>query len=723
MSTPPERLYHLMPAVYRLRDAEVGSPLRALLAVMEAEHDLIATNLEDLYESWFVETAPEWVIPYIGDLVGSRPLADVAHSRRTDVGKTLYYRRRKGTLPMLEELARDVTGWGAHAVEFMELLGWTQNLNHLRYSLAPNPGLAHPTAVDRVGTVNLRSMDALGRLDRPWDGTAHTVDVRRAPPGAYVSGRKPQARAQEGWYGTRKIGFFLWRLGSYPLAAVPARRADAPNQHGWHFSPLGAPVPLFTDTRAERDPARLARELHIPAPIRPLAFREDLEAYRTRYLPLPPDQRPVDSEWYGPNRSLNVIADGVAIPPAAILCKDLEGWARPPAGRVGIDVQRGRIAFAVGEEPEQVEVAFAYGFSADIGGGPYDRRAYMAGASSAAWSQTVAKGTAVETLQQALGAWDAANKPPGVIEIADSGVYGGVVEVELPADGSLVIQAAEGRLPSVRLIGDLIVRAPNMGGRLTFNGLLIEGAIELNGNVKLDIAHCTLVPGRMLTDDGEPWFMDRDSLVVAAAGEQTPEVTITSSIIGPIRLPDTARHLIIRDSVVQAFPIGGVERPAIAASDAGAEPGPSTTLERVTLLGPVNVRELTLASEVIFTAPVVTRRRQSGCVRFSYVPAGSQTPRRFHCQPDLALEGIADPAERARIRGRLVPTFTTERFGNPAYAQLRLSCALEIRTGAESGSEMGAFSMLMQPQREANLRTRLEEYLPFGLEAALIYVT
>jgi hypothetical protein len=36
---------------------------------------------------------------------------------------------------------------------------------------------------------------------------------------------------------------------------------------------------------------------------------------------------------------------------------------------------------------------------------------------------------------------------------------------------------------------------------------------------------------------------------------------------------------------------------------------------------------------------------------------------------------------------------------------------------------MGAFSSLKQPQREANLRIRLEEYLPFGLEAGLIYVT
>ena len=33
---------------------------------------------------------------------------------------------------VLEQLARDVTGWGAHAVEFFQVLGDTQYLNHLR---------------------------------------------------------------------------------------------------------------------------------------------------------------------------------------------------------------------------------------------------------------------------------------------------------------------------------------------------------------------------------------------------------------------------------------------------------------------------------------------------------------------------------------------------------------------------------------------------------------
>ena len=36
---------------------------------------------------------------------------------------------------------------------------------------------------------------------------------------------------------------------------------------------------------------------------------------------------------------------------------------------------------------------------------------------------------------------------------------------------------------------------------------------------------------------------------------------------------------------------------------------------------------------------------------------------------------------------------------------------------------MGAYCQLKQPQRESNLRIRLDEYLPFGLEAGLIYVT
>jgi hypothetical protein len=43
--------------------------------------------------------------------------------------------------------------------------------------------------------------------------------------------------------------------------------------------------------------------------------------------------------------------------------------------------------------------------------------------------------------------------------------------------------------------------------------------------------------------------------------------------------------------------------------------------------------------------------------------------------------------------------------------------------GAEDGAEMGVFNQLRQPQRVANLRQALEEYLRVGLEAGVRFAT
>ncbi len=69
------------------------------------------------------------------------------------------------------------------------------------------------------------------------------------------------------------------------------------------------------------------------------------------------------------------------------------------------------------------------------------------------------------------------------------------------------------------------------------------------------------------------------------------------------------------------------------------------------------------------------------------------------------------------------PRFVSLRYGDPAYCQLSRWCAGEIRRGADDESEMGVFHDLYVPQREANLRARLDEYLRFGLEAGVLYAT
>src|SRR5215204_6222285 len=133
MSFDVERLYDLLPAIYRVRDAEEGLPLKAVLSVIAERVAVVEEDLAQLYDDQFIETCVEWVVPYIGDLVDARGLYDLGVvSQRAQVANTLTYRRRKGTAAVLEQVARDVTEWDANVVEFFQRLATTQYMNHIR---------------------------------------------------------------------------------------------------------------------------------------------------------------------------------------------------------------------------------------------------------------------------------------------------------------------------------------------------------------------------------------------------------------------------------------------------------------------------------------------------------------------------------------------------------------------------------------------------------------
>jgi hypothetical protein len=158
-------------------------------------------------------------------------------------------------------------------------------------------------------------------------------------------------------------------------------------------------------------------------------------------------------------------------------------------------------------------------------------------------------------------------------------------------------------------------------------------------------------------------------------------------------------------------------------------------IRRCTVFGQVQAHAIELAEDSIFMGVMRDCRRQQGCMRFCYVPAGSRTPRRYECQPDLVEQAVLALArkdnlsseEKAEIlmreRLRVEPQFNSTRYGTPTYCQLANCCAPEIARGAEDQSEMGAFHDLYQPQRAANLRARLDEYTPAGMTAGIIYAS
>lgn len=838
MSKPlSDRLYNLLPAIYRIQDArpEQGQSLRALMALIEQQFLDLEADVDQLYDDWFIETCQEWLVPYIGDLLGVRSLQSLnpqVYSQRGYVANALSYRQRKGTATMLEQLARDVTQWSARAVEFFERLSTTQSLNHLR------PG--------NLRTPDLRDTNALELLGSPFETVHYYPEVRR------IASRR-------GRYNIPNVGLFLWRLQSYPLTQVSPRAVtDDPTQGLYWVNPLGQDQQMLNVPNPETAITQLADEINVPAPLRRRPLHDEIEAIATHNSPR--------TAYFDRTPVFELFMDGLPVAPADLCICDLSSdpgtvWQRPNADcRIAIDPVLGRLAIPQGQTvPETLHISYAYGFSGDMGGGPYDRRnslepkflqrvTWQVGVSRSI--NPVGSETIFRTFAEAIAAWNL--QPPdttGVIVLIDNETYAtemtAAAAIQLPESSELLIVSADWqdttvpgllgvrqRLPGelspvdrrVHLQGDLVVQGtgPAEGlnpGRLLLNGLLVEGRVVVQpGHLgELQVMHCTLVPRH-----GGLWV--EPAIAVGVPTNRSLQVKLQNSISGPIYMASTGAGLSVHDSLVDASESGhlllsnpvrlpisgevqvksGLNAPVVltinaadldtvrshletelqtvlpesrvvrdgdrlliagqpgaqltfeaTASDtdtirglgldgatlaiASPDPGqaaPLTTLERSTIFGSVYVQSLSLASEVIVTAPVLAQRRQTGCVRFSYMPIQSQVPRRYRCQPDLAIAqqleaaaqtGTVSPAAAITIRNRvarqLVPSFTTVRYGEPAYGQLSSICPEAIRLGAEDSSEMGVFSFLKQSQREANLRLALEEYLRVGLEAGIFFAT
>jgi hypothetical protein len=852
-----DRLYEWLPTFHRSRDAQQGYPLRALLRVIGEQVDVVEDDITQLYSDWFIETCADWVVPYIGDLIGYRPVheAGLAGDPRTaegrlrnswliprrEVANTIALRRRKGTLHVLEQLARDVAGWPAIAIEYYRRLGWAQNLNH-----------QHP---ERARTARIGG--APERDDEAWpcDPRAHTVDVRRI-----------DSHRRRGRYNIPSIGLDVYRLKSYPVTSTPAYCIEDAGSHCYTFSVFGNDAPLFaqvTDCDACGENSN-----GVPMPLR----RTRLQTIEQRHPPI----TKTSEIYYGDKKALAIRAPGwpnknsaQPIPANAIVVADLADWTYvAKSGTVAVDPERGRLAFPPGQPPRQgVRVDYHYGFSADIGGGEYARpligpslrdqsqfdtrdfldatgvlrrlqdetevlSAYLRGRFDAAtllaidaWppasppptelverlvaafeaeladddlyvasrfpglvlsdemlrllahkddSSSVARlnrllieatyGSAIacryryyavgdggyEFLAQALQQRQTDQPRYAVIEFTQSGVYTEPVTIQLEEAQTLQLRAAERTRPVLRMLDYMADRADSFrvvgktGSRLVLDGLLIGGrGVQVRGPehgeestggdlCEMVIRHCTLVPGWSLQCDCEPKRPGEPSIELSGSGAA---LKIEHSIIGSIEVThDNTRvepnTITISDSVIDATHSGRV---ALGAGE-GRAAFVNLSVIRTTVLGALTTHAIFLAENSIFTGCVEVARRQIGCMRFCYAPPDSRTPRRYHCQPDLAraadLDQLQDDASDEQKKAtddaaylRVKPVFTSTRYGNPAYVQLSQCCAVEIVRGADDQSEMGAFHDLFQPQRAANLRTRLDEYTPVGMETGIFFAT
>ncbi|MGH9360477.1 MAG: phage tail protein, partial [Thermoanaerobaculia bacterium] len=224
-------LYGALPAMYRVQDeAPQGhEELKRFLAVLAAPLAALRQNVEELHADLFIDTAHDWVLPYLADMVGTTLIFPDADRNRRDVRETVGWRKRKGTPSMLQEMGSLLAERLVVTREGWKLVQMTQDLDLLRRERRL-PDLTDARIAETVSG--------------PLVVTHHTVDVRAIT-------------ERTGKFHPRHVFHWLHPTLCFPLAGgTPADLRDPLTDPDLRFAfhPLGELLPLRARRTDERDP-------------------------------------------------------------------------------------------------------------------------------------------------------------------------------------------------------------------------------------------------------------------------------------------------------------------------------------------------------------------------------------------------------------------------------------------------------------------------------------
>lgn len=656
-----DKLWNLLPEVYRAEDAELGAgrgPLRELLDRVGAQVAVVRRSLDRAWADQSPETCDSWAVAYLGDLLATNvlPYLDDA-ARRLDVGKTIQHRRRKGTLAGLEELAADVTRWDVKVVEFFRRLARTRHnfdppVGGASAALLEAQGLIGPaTRTPAGGTADLRKAPPALRSRTAFDEFAHTADFRRG-------------RSDAGWHGIAKLGVFVWRLNSYAVAlGTPVAVANKPGC--FTFDPSGRQVPLYAAGRRKAtafDEWESPAEWQLPGPISRELFRSaNSELWQKVVAVL----KRVGNDW-----SEVVLGDGDVI--------------RPHLG-----------TFTLASPPKGLAVSYRYGFAADIGAGGFDRRATGSAFDTPTLTATAPMLPAVPLTS--------------VVELTDGRTFTTAAANQKAT--ALTVRAANQTRAVLRLTADWVIEGTGDDATLVLDGLFVCGGyrLVLTGRfAQVTVRCCTLDPGTWDTKT-------KDHALAADAVKLAPtrlvvegsvaRLVVERSVLGPVKAAAGVSVFAAADSIFQAVTLTTVGGKAVRETVIDL-PKADVRLTRCTAIGPGHVHRVT-ADGCILNGDFDAADVQTGCVRFTGWTTGSALPRKF---------------ESAEVPAGAVP-FASVDFGRPDYGVLSATADERLRAGGEGGAEMGAFASALWPLKRRGLLAKFAEYLPIGLVPVVIDVT
>ena len=550
------RLWNLLPPIYRTMDVGptpgAPGPLQELVNRIGAQAAVVRQSIDRLGENQSIETCDDWVIPYIGDLVATRLVSCLdAAAQRIDVAKTIYYRRRAGTVGVLEELAADIASRDARVVEFFRRMARTRHQFDPPLSYQIENQISGPveftggsleiaegligaySGTPAGGYADLRNAFAASNTGSAFDEYAYTADLRA---GGQTLGH----------FNIRNLGVFVWWLQAFPIsAATPVSNGAA--SPCFTFDPTGRDIPLFAPSKRIDEADAWGEhwvspdEWELSVPIREVLWRVA--------------QSELYPESFSPNAlSVGLLAGGTGTPvPAANLC------IHPANGRFSF---RGSVPLP----QSSIAVCYNFGLMSEIGAGGYDNE--ILSPLSLPVAITNVTGGDGTILNSALGAVTT----DVTIQITDSSTYPGPTQtLTVPSGSTVAVCATSGQRPVFRWTGaapqtwTIVGDASGSSGTPTV--LILEGILLQCANIVLQgefdsvyLRMVTLDPGT--SADSTTLLFDKaiDGLKLMPAALMI-EASITNlvlerCIVGPIRtsIGGAVSQLTASDSIIQAIP-------------------------------------------------------------------------------------------------------------------------------------------------------------------------
>ena len=681
MADPSRRfLAMLPPALLAAQPPDDIPAVLALLGSIEEQWLLLAADVDRVLDDAFPDSAADWALPYLGQLLGLPPGAG-----RAEIGSATALRRRRGTPSALEDFASVVTGWPARATEGWQSTVWCQQLGH---------------PVRRTASLSMRAGEHL------LIGTQLDPARRSVTPG----GPDHPAAA------TATV--FPWQVYRYDATQV----CPLSGTRRFAFHPLGLPAPLYLQPQPLVIASDAEDELPPGPPpvLRPPRTPGDLPLRATwRLIEAlgPVSYGPV---WLlGPGHPLTadgpallaLTADNAPVPWTAIGLTSLPsgGGPAPADNQVLVDPSRGVIAVGA-SITGTIRATFYRPVSGRIGAlastaEPDDSAGTViivdpAGGPHAPGQVVVADLDAAVAAALAVRGPDAGPGPDVEIRLETNDRLAAPAPMTaVPPVSRWRIVAPTGLAPVIE--GDVMIGLP--GASVEIAGCYLDGNLTAGASLAaLTLTGITMNPAAGRTLSVEP-------------GAWTLRLSASLCHLGPIRADLGAFPVILADCIVDgagvalspcgAAPAPPPPAPAVAAADR-FPPGLAAT--GVTFAGPVAVDTIQ-ASDCLFGGGIRTVVTSAGCLRFSHL--GDQDDPAAHPPAHQCLTG---PLPTMMSSGAESVGYYAPLLADPGGRG-----ADPVLTGASDGGEIGAYHHAQRGPLALQLAQRLAEMTPLTVHPHL----